>query len=177
MTTQRPGIPRSRPDRIRSHDEVLPVDPDLAPDDPGEPSSTHRPGRRRRSRQPLVLAAIAAGGFLGALARFEVSEAWPTPAPHFPWATFVINTSGALFLALVLTMLLGRPAAWPYARPLVCVGFTGSWTTMSTFALEADLLAKHGRIGAAALYVAATVVAGLLCAGIGIATGRRLQRR
>ena len=89
----------------------------------------------------------------------------------------MINTSGALFLALVLTMLLGRPGMWPYTRPLVCVGFTGSWTTMSTFALETDLLAKHGRIGTAALYVTATVVAGLLSAGIGIAVGRRLQPR
>jgi len=124
-----------------------------------------------------VLAAIAAGGFFGALARFEVSAAWPTPVSHFPWATFVINTSGALFLALVLTTLLGRPGAWPYARPLVCVGFAGSWTTMSAFALEADLLAKHGRMATMALYVVATVVAGLLSAGIGIAVGRRMQPR
>ena len=114
MTTQRPRSPRSKPDRIGHHEQLLPVDPDLAPEDPGEPSSTHRPGRRRRSRQPLVLAAIGAGGFVGAWGRYEVSATWPSATSHFPWATFVINTSGALFLALVLTMLLGRPGAWPY---------------------------------------------------------------
>src|ERR1700690_3907131 len=96
--------------RLAHHDEVLPVDPDLAPDDGSEPSrATGARQHVRRSRQPRVLVAIAMGGGLGALARYEVGLAWPTAHDHFPWATFAINTSGALFLGFVLTMILSRP--------------------------------------------------------------------
>jgi fluoride exporter len=151
----------------------LPVDPDLAPDDPSEPASGHRSGGRvHRSRQLDVLAAIAVGGFLGALARYEVGLAWSTPADHFPWATFTINTSGALVLGVLLAMLLAHPARWRYVRPLACVGFLGSWTTMSTFALEADLLVKHDRAETAVLYLIATVAAGLSATWVGIACAR-----
>jgi CrcB protein len=172
---------RRRPDRAaarptRRHEGVLPVDPDLAPDDPGEPSATHRPTHHtRRSRDPRVLVAIGLGGFLGALARYEVTLAWPTPTAHFPWAIFAINTSGSLFLGLVLTMLLERPGRWPMARPFLCVGFTGAWTTMSTLALDTDLLVKDGRAATAVAYVLATLVAGTVAAFTGIAAGRRLS--
>jgi fluoride exporter len=162
----------------RHHDELLPVDPDLAPDDPAEPSATHRPtDHRHRSRNPGVLAAIALGGFLGALARYEVTLAWPTGDGRFPWATFAINTSGALFLGVVLTALLERPGRWRSARPFLCVGFTGAWTTMSSLALDADLLVKGGHPVTAVGYLLATLAAGTAASSTGIATGRRLSRR
>ena len=155
----------------------LPVDPDLAPDDPSEPASGHRAGARvHRSRQLDVLVAIAVGGFFGALARYEVGLAWPTPTEHFPWATFTINTSGALALGLLLAVLLVHPGRWRYVRPLTCVGFLGSWTTMSTFALETDLLAKHDHVGTALLYLMATVATGLTATWIGIACSRFLVK-
>jgi CrcB protein len=158
------------------HDADLPVDPDLAPDDPGEPSLTHvRAAPVPRWRRLDDLGAILAGGFLGALARDEVEHGWTTRAGHFPWATFTINTSGALFLGVVLTLLLKHRGRLRYGRPFLCVGFAGAWTTMSTLALEADLLAKDAHLGTALAYVAATVVAGVAAAWAGIVTGRRLS--
>src|SRR5205807_5473442 len=95
--------------RLGHHDERLPIDPDLAPADPAEPSPTHRPTVHvHRSRELDVLVAIAAGGCLGALGRYELGLAWPTPPGHVPWATFTINSSGAFLLGLVLTLLLER---------------------------------------------------------------------
>jgi CrcB protein len=161
---------------VGHHDADLPVDPDLAPDDPGEPSLTHRRSAPvPRWRRPDVLGAILAGGFLGALARDQVELAWATPPGHFPWATFTINTSGALFLGVVLTLLLKHPGRLRYGRPFLCVGFAGAWTTMSTLALESDLLAKDAHLGTALAYVAATIVAGIAAAWGGIAAGRRLS--
>jgi CrcB protein len=117
-----------------------------------------------------------AGGSLGALARYELELSWPSAPGHVPWATFTINTSGALFLGVVLTLLLSRPHRLPHLRPFLCVGFTGAWTTMSTFALETDLLVKDGRVLTALGYVGATVVLGILAASAGIAIGRQAQR-
>ena len=80
--------------RLEHHDERLPVDPDLAPSDPAEPSLVHRPqAHPRRTREHRVLAAIGVGGFAGALGRYELGLAWPTARGSFPWTTFTINLS------------------------------------------------------------------------------------
>jgi fluoride exporter len=159
----------------------LPLDPDLEPTDPSAPAAGHRrvPVPVRRSH-PGVLAAIAAGGFLGALARYELELSWPTRAGHFPASTFVINTSGAFLLGLVLTVTIERDrnhrTAWRYIRLFSCVGFLGAWTTMSTIAVEADTLVRGGHPVGALGYVAATVAAGLAAAVAGGALGRQHRR-
>jgi CrcB protein len=124
-----------------------------------------------------VLLAVAAGGFLGALARYELQLAWPVGGGRFPASTFVINTSGAFVLGLLLTVLLHRRASplWRYLRLFACMGALGAWTTMSTVAVEADSLVRGGDAGLAALYLAGTVAAGLGAAALGTAVGRRVR--
>ncbi|WP_332835221.1 CrcB family protein, partial [Carbonactinospora thermoautotrophica] len=48
--------------------------------------------------QPRVLGVIAAGGALGALARYGLAVALPHQPGAFPWATFLTNASGCLLL-------------------------------------------------------------------------------
>ncbi len=161
-----------------AHRLALPVDPDLAPDDPGEPSRTRVHGAPvRRLAHPSVLLAIFLGGALGSLARYEAELAWSTRRGSVPWATLLINTTGALFLGVVLTLVLEHPAAPRLLRPFLCVGFTGAWTTMSTFALESDLLVQDGHGAVAVLYVGLTLVLGVASAMVGIALGRRFGER
>jgi CrcB protein len=163
----------SRLGRIFGREDRLPVDPDLAPDDPSAPAATHhRAAVAFHRRDPRVLVPIALGGFAGTLVRYEVSRAFPAAAGGFPWTTFAINTSGAFLLGLILTSILERWRAPRYLRPLTCVGFLGAWTTMSTLALEADLLAKDGHVGVAVTYLLATLFAGLTASALGIAIGR-----
>jgi len=155
------------------HDARLPIDPDLAPDDPGEPSPTHRPVVHvHRSRELDVLAAVGGGGFLGAVGRYELGLSWPTGAGHFPWTTFTINVSGAFLLGLVLTLLLERVGATRYVRPFFCVGVLGAWTTMSTFAVDGDVLLKDGHVLTALIYVLATVIVGVAATSVGVALAR-----
>jgi len=118
------------------------------------------------------VAAVAVGGFIGALGRYELALAWPTASGHFPWATFTINVSGAFLLGLVLTLLLERVGASRYMRPFFCVGVLGAWTTMSTFAVEDDLLIKDGHVAIAIAYVVATVVVGLAATLVCVAVAR-----
>jgi len=102
-----------------------------------------------------------------------VAQAFPTASGAFPWTTFSINTSGAFLLGLVLTVILERHPQTPrFVRPLTCVGFLGAWTTMSTLALESDLLAKDGHVLVSVSCVVATLVAGVTAAALGLAIGR-----
>jgi fluoride exporter len=169
-----PGQPGSRP--WVHHDQKLPIDPDLSPDDPGEPSAEHHPSPGvHRGRQPKVLAAIAVGGFIGAWGRYELQLAWAPGPEHLPWATVVINTSGAFLLGLVLTVLLNQTKTRTYLRPFFCVGVLGAWTTMSSFAVQTDLLVKGAHVAVAVGYVAATVMGGLTMTWTGIVVARRLM--
>jgi fluoride exporter len=126
---------------------------------------------------PEAVAAVAAGGFLGALGRYELGLAWPAGPGRFPAATFTINTSGSFLIGLVLTVLLNRFPANRYLRPFVCVGVLGAWTTMSTLAAETDLLVRGGHLAMAVGYVAATLIAGIGATVAGIGLARHLRRR
>lgn len=154
---------------------VIPIDPDLAPSDPAEPSvSTRRRVPRRHSgrAQPDVLAAIALGGMLGASARFGVSRWLPTHPNGFPWATFWTNLSGSFLLGLLLVLLLERFPPTRLVRPFLATGILGAFTTMSTYEVETALLVKNGHVLTALAYGLGSLVAGLALAYAGILAGR-----
>lgn len=160
---------------------IIPIDPDLAPTDPAEPSLS---GRRRRlprrghSRaQPDVLAVIALGGAVGATARFKLAEAIPTTPGQFPWATFWTNILGSFLLGFLLVLLLERFRPTRLVRPVVATGFLGAFTTMSTYQVETALLVKDGHPATAALYCLGSLTAGLGVAYIGIIAGRLTPER
>jgi CrcB protein len=153
---------------------VIPIDPDLAPGDPAEPSAIPRPRRaRHRSRaQPDVLAVIALGGMCGATARYGVTHLLPTADGGFPWATFVENVSGSFMLGLLLVLLLERFPPSRYLRPFLATGILASFTTMSTYQLETALLIKDGHPLTGAVYGLGSLAAGLAAAYAGILAGR-----
>jgi len=53
---------------------------------------------RQRRFAGRELAAIYAGGVIGALGRVGLSEALPHGADAWPWATFAVNMLGAALL-------------------------------------------------------------------------------
>lgn len=126
----------------------------------------------RSSEPALRVAAIAAGGALGTLARYGTDRAL-VPAPTgFPWATFSVNVTGSLLLGVIVTLVVER---WPptrFVRPFAAIGFCGGFTTFSTLAVEIAQRAQHGRLGLAAGYLAASLVAGVTAAGLGMAVAR-----
>jgi CrcB protein len=138
--------------------------------------------RRRRPRPgvaPDVLAAVAAGGALGAPARYGLAQVVGTTAGGFPWATFWTNVSGSLALGFVLVLVTERfpPTRSRYLRPFFAVGFLGAYTTFSTFAVDVDLLVKDGHATTALAYVVASLVGGFAAVTAGIVLGRRVGRR
>jgi CrcB protein len=141
------------------------------------PESTGTSGQDHHSGSaphhgPGPLAAIAVGGALGTLARYGI-ERVAVPAPGgFPWSTWTVNVIGSFVLGAVVTLVVER---WPgdrYLRPLVAVGFCGGFTTFSTLAVEVDQRIQHGHGTLAAVYLVATLVAGLAAALAGISLAR-----
>jgi CrcB protein len=149
----------------------LPVDPDLDPAAPGP--DHHRAVVPVHRRHPVALLAVAAGGFLGALARYELQRTWSVTAGTFPSSTFVINTSGSFLLGLLLAFLSrARSPRWRFVRLFAGVGLLGAWTTMSTVAVEADTLVRAGDAALAVVYLLASVAAGVVAAAVGAVLGR-----
>lgn len=118
---------------------------------------------------------VAAGGALGAVARFAAG-AWITAhaTSGFPWATLGINVAGSLVLGAVLG-LFPEPASGMGARALLGVGFCGAFTTFSAFGHETLLLVGRGLVGSAALYIVGSVLLGVAGVAAGLALGTALR--
>jgi fluoride exporter len=125
-----------------------------------------------------VVAVVAAGGALGAPARYEVSQLIHVAKDSFPWATFVTNLSGAFVLGLFLAFTLERLASTRYylLRPFFAIGFLGAFTTFSTLAVETVTLEKDGYVALGSGYLIVSIGAGVVVTYLGIAIARRLPR-
>lgn len=121
-----------------------------------------------------MLAAIAAGGALGGLCRYGLVVLIPVGPNGFPWATFWTNTSGSLLLGILLVVAAKRFPSSRYVRPFFATGVLGAYTTFSTLAVEADLLVAGGEPATAAVYCAASLIAGVTAAWIGMRLGGSL---
>lgn len=112
---------------------------------------------------------VALGAGLGAAARYLADRAarrrWGN---RFPWGILLVNVTGSLALGL----LVGRGTG-PAASALLASGFCGAFTTWSTLAVDAVVLGREGRWGAAALDITVSVVGGLAAVGLGIWLGGR----
>jgi fluoride exporter len=123
---------------------------------------------------------VAVGSALGGLARWGVGLWFQRKlGPAFPWGTLFINLSGSLFLGWFATVLSEKlvlsESGWlrpDDLRLLVAIGFTGSYTTFSTFEYEAHGLLGDGDGLAGAAYVALSVFVGLVAVRCGILLAR-----
>jgi len=122
-----------------------------------------------------TLAAVFVGGAFGTLARYLLAAHHPVGSGGFPWVTLLVNLSGSFAIGLVLPLTEHMADRAPVVRPLLVVGFLGGWTTYSTLAVDAALLAKHGDVATCLVYLAATVAGGLALVVAGHALGRRME--
>jgi CrcB protein len=118
---------------------------------------------------------VTAGGALGALARAGVDRVLTTRG--FPWATLLVNVSGAFGMGAAGTLLTERLTVRRHWRAFVGIGFLGAYTTFSTMALEGVTLLSDGRPATALAYWLATLLLGQMAGVYGMWLARLEPRR
>jgi CrcB protein len=114
---------------------------------------------------------LAAAGGLGAVLRLLVDGAVSQRlASAMPVGTMAVNVSGALVLGLLDGFVLP-----PHAAMVVGTGLVGAYTTFSTWMFETQRLAEERQFARAAGNIAASVVAGLAAAVLGLWIGGMLR--
>jgi CrcB protein len=117
-----------------------------------------------------------AGGALGAAGRFWLGGAMLRQfGTGLPWGTLAANLLGAFVVGFLAVWLEGRGGAALWWRAFLIVGMLGGLTTYSALMLEMLLYARSHRIGLAMLYLALTLVLGLLLVWLGAEAADRLR--
>ena len=119
----------------------------------------------------------AAGGVIGALGRYGVGVAWPTPVGAFPKATLAINVLGCAAIGVLMVLITEVWAAHRLVRPFLGTGVLGGFTTFSTYAVDTERLVGVGAARTGLLYLAITPVAALVAVWIAVVITRRVARR
>ena len=115
---------------------------------------------------------VVAGGILGTLARWGIESAFPATPPAFPWATLIVNVTGAFGLGVVGTIAIERLVHSSRLRTFAAIGLFGSYTSFSTMALEGVRLIDSGHVALAAGYWVATLMVGQAAGVYGMWLGR-----
>lgn len=121
------------------------------------------------------LAAIFAGGAIGAIARVWLSQHFVQGDTSWPWTIFAINITGSFALGYFATRLQERLPQSTYRRPLLGTGFCGAYTTFSTMEVEILKMVEAGRYGLAIGYAVASITAGVLAIWAASVVVRRVR--
>jgi CrcB protein len=96
---------------------------------------------------------IAAGGAVGTLGRYGLSELTLPISRNLPWGTILINILGSFVIGFfgTLTLATGKFPVSENIRLFVMVGLCGGFTTFSAFGLQTlDLIRSGSRTRAGA---------------------------
>jgi CrcB protein len=111
---------------------------------------------------------IGLGGFLGSISRYMlhvfILRLFPVV---FPVGTFSINLIGSFFLGVILALAEHHKVLNQEWRMFLAVGFCGSFTTFSTFALEGMHLLQQKSWIIFGSYTIGSIISGVLCAAAG----------
>ena len=123
----------------------------------------------------MNFAIVFLGAGLGGALRHRVNHwALRYASVGFPVGTLAINALGSLVMGLVVGWLAARGEASATLRLFLTTGVLGGFTTFSSFSLEAYTLLRTQQWLAALLYVAGSLLLGLLALAVGIVLARRL---
>lgn len=114
-----------------------------------------------------MILAVAAGGALGALARYGLGHIsmrlW---GPEFPYGTLIANILGGFLMGVIVELFALKLDGSATLRAFLAVGLLGGFTTFSSYSLEVVLMIERGQYLLAGLYAggsAILAIAALFC--------------
>ncbi len=108
------------------------------------------------------LALVGVGGLLGSMARYAVALQFMPAATGFPWSTFSVNMLGSFLIGLLSELAVSTTIVSPEARLFLVTGFCGGFTTFSAYMYEYSTLMKDGQLFYSLLYLAGSILGGLI---------------
>ena len=120
---------------------------------------------------------VAAGGAIGAMARFAFELIWQRKV-DFPFGTLTANLPGCLAMGVIAQLI--ASSVWfndagiipDQYRLLFAVGFCGSFTTLSSMVLDMNYMLQKNEIFYSFSYFVGTLIGGFACFYFGIACVR-----
>ena len=113
---------------------------------------------------------VGFGAIPGAWLRLKAVNHFEPMVPKKHWGTFLVNVIASFALGLVLALQESCTASRGVAL-LMGVGFFGSLSTFSTFAVELLNELRAGHVLAAAVLALISILAGVLAAAAGFGLG------
>ena len=110
-----------------------------------------------------TILAVAAGGALGAVGRFLITSSGGQFLGYgFPAGTLFVNVLGSFALGVLIeaTSLTWSPSA--DMRAFLVAGILGAFTTFSTFSLDTVTLWTRGDFVLAGIYLAGSILFGII---------------
>ena len=110
-----------------------------------------------------ALLLVGIGGGIGSIMRYLTTVLISRYSSSlFPWATYSANLLGCLLIGLFIGILERQQVLSSDLKLLLITGFCGGYTTFSAFANENMTLIRSGHTFTALLYIAVSVLSGIL---------------
>jgi len=111
---------------------------------------------------------VASGGSIGAVLRYLTSNFFRYYFPNFPLGTLFINFLGSFLIGILASNLENNGASYIFIRYFLIIGILGSFTTFSTFSLEAIQLINDKKLFLSLVYIFLSISLCILGAFFGL---------
>jgi fluoride exporter len=108
---------------------------------------------------------VGLGGAIGSMLRYAASLL--INSKIFPYATLVVNITGSFIIGIVFALSIKQAGLSNNWQLFLATGICGGFTTFSAFTLENMGMLQSGKIAMALIYIALSIVLGIVATFLG----------
>ncbi len=119
---------------------------------------------------------VGLGGAIGSIGRYLAAQYIQSRfvASGFPYGTLIVNITGCFLIGLIFG-LAAKADILSEWRLFLVTGICGGYTTFSAFSYESIALLRSGNIAHCFIYIAASVILGLIATFIPVVVLQKMQ--